>query len=700
MRNRVFSIYNDLFVAVLTLMLIVILFTSTAMAQAPDAVTLTSPSSTTVAAPTFEWSEASGASWYKLFIQSTTSDYKFVQWYEIEDNFSNYPEVSCVSGQCTITISSDLPSDSYTWYIRGWNDDGNGEWSSGMSFSIASIDSPSKTITRTPSGTIEGKRPSFTWDENASATWYKLYLKNSATGAKFVQWYETTDNNPAYPEVTCSDGQCSVTLNSELETGSSEWYVRGWNSGGNGEWSDKKSFIVERIIVDTSTRYETTVVDSQVWSFQTDERNPDYEYAGQWYTGSVVSFFPQGQSVADFWTDGFPDILVPLNKGYATGIDTRIKPLLFKNNGSGFREAGDEVVGGLTAIPGLRRVGTFSDQTSGISGVFGVAHDTGDGNHADALLLTAGSVPSNMTSSLPRLPLANTAGRDNAVDAHSMATGDLTGNGLTDFIVGEWRESDGPYKLIQEPAGQWLVEKDTFLRQLAYEQPLVNSSTGENNNLLLDIHLADFNGDGFDDLVAGWGHGSSYSYVYFNDGQGGFSDSRRIRLPESIYGIDNNLHLKTFSFDADSDGDQDLLIIHSRYDPYYGGYTFQLLSNDGGQEFTDRSTSNLHAISGRERTYAGRLQWSDNFYLIDVNQDGFVDIVGSDFDGVRLWLSNGAGEFFELEVDTLDELQGGIFMFADMGGGRTSSLVFRQGWIDSQGTENRIWFEQVDLIPE
>ena len=456
--------------------------------------------------------------------------------------------------------------------------------------------------------------------------------------------------------------------------------------------------VTTELVIDVSQQYKTVVTDEKVWEFLTDERTLDYEYADQWYPGTVVSFFPQAQTIADFWANGLPDILVPLNKGYASGIDTRFKPLLFKNDGTHFSEASAEVTGDMPAIPGLRRVEAFVDQMSGISGIFGVAHDTGDGNSADALLLTAGDVPQNLTSSLPKLPLADIVDRNNAVDAHSLAGGDLTGNGLTDFIIGEWRAPDGPYKLIQETAGNWVVEQDSFLRKLAFEQPLVTPTAGEGNNLLLDLHLADFDGDGFADLVAGWGHGSSNSYVYLNDGEAGFSNERQIQLPQSVYGIDNNLHMKTKNFDFGGDGDLDLLIIHSRYEPYYGGYTLQLLKNEGGEDFSDVTSSALFSIPERERTFSERLEWSDNFYLIDVNQDGFVDIVGSDFDGIRLWLSNGRGEFFEITVNTLDQHQGGIYIFVDMGDGRISSLIFRQGWTDAEGTENRVWFEQVDLI--
>lgn len=445
--------------------------------------------------------------------------------------------------------------------------------------------------------------------------------------------------------------------------------------------------------------YKTVLVEESIWEYRTSERMPDYEYAGEQYEGGVVIFNASGFIVADMWQDGFLDVFVPFVKGQASGVDTRFPPLLFKNDGFRFQEASDELIGGMPANPGLRRTVVISDPADGFEGIFGIGHDWGNGNAADAILLAAGAAPEDVTDALPQLPLTDSFGRANAVDAHSMAGGDLNGDGMTDFIVGEFSWLDSPYKLIQVKPGNWEVVEDPFLASLAYEHPMENSEAGNGNNLLLDLHLADVDGDSFDDLIVGWGHGSTKSYVYINDGTGGFSNDDRKALPVSIYGVDNSLHMSTWSFDANGDGHLDLLINYSRFVPYYGGYYFQLLLNDGTGEFTDHTAVGFQNLEGKDRSIGGRLEWSDNFYLIDINHDGLVDIVGSDNAGVRLWIHEPGPVFREVPVDTYSEHRGSTHIFVDMGNGVISSLVFRQE-PNPEGTETRIWFDQVDLVME
>ncbi|MCP4020593.1 MAG: right-handed parallel beta-helix repeat-containing protein [Desulfobacteraceae bacterium] len=104
----------------------------------PSKITLVSPSgSTTGTSPVFTWIEDTNATWYKIYISHTDAGGKFVQWYEIEDNYASYPEAACSGGQCTVTVSEAMEAGSHTWYMLGWNEYGNGQWSSAMTFSIA-----------------------------------------------------------------------------------------------------------------------------------------------------------------------------------------------------------------------------------------------------------------------------------------------------------------------------------------------------------------------------------------------------------------------------------------------------------------------------------------------------------------------------------------------------------------------------------
>lgn len=438
-----------------------------------------------------------------------------------------------------------------------------------------------------------------------------------------------------------------------------------------------------------------------VHEFVDSRRAPPYEYAGQQYPGGLVSYFPQGFEIFDLWQDGSPDLFVPLMVGYASGIDTRIEPLLFRSEGGRLVNATDEV--NLPAIAGVRRVGRIEAQGDAIRGLFTIQHDTGDGRQADGLLLEAGAVPVNGTDRLGRFPLADAYGRPTAVNSHSLGTGDLNGDGRTDFVVGDWGDASKcatckPFFLIQTAAGTWTVQQSDFLVDIVNNQPMVEAGAGEGHNLLIDFHLADVNGDGQADLIAGYGHGSTYSQLFYNQGNGTFSRSASVPLPAPPFGISNSLHLKTYSLDLNRDQALDLVVVYSRYQPYYGGYALQILINDGQGSFRDETFSRLRSIAANENANA-RLNWTDNFTFVDVNGDGALDLIGGPGGSVRLWLNGGSGHFNEVPVENQELLQDGAMPlgWADFGNGRIGSLAFRMSWTDAEGTAVRVWFTQYEL---
>ena len=74
--------------------------------------------------------------------------------------------------------------------------------------------------------------------------------------------------------------------------------------------------------------------------------------------------------------------------------------------------------------------------------------------------------------------------------------------------------------MIQNQTNSFDVVHSDFFSSLI-NMPTVNTDV-DANNLLLDMHLADVNGDGYDDLITGYGHGSSYSHLFINNGAGEF----------------------------------------------------------------------------------------------------------------------------------------------------------------------------------
>jgi uncharacterized protein YjdB len=492
------------------------------------------------------------------------------------------------------------------------------------------------------------------------------------------------------------------TGNTAIATVTADGLVR---AAGNGSTTltGRAGDIAENAFVRVDNPLQLLIRHELVYEFTDNTRVPPYEYAGVQYPGGLVSYFAQGFAVHDLWRDGRPDVFVPLMKGYATGIDTRFRPFFFRNVDGRLQFA----TVNMPAIPGVRRIAALGRQNDPFGGLFAVQHDTHDKRMGDALLIAAGAAPFDATNRIAPLPLAATMGRNTAVNAHSMAGGDLDGDGRTDFVVGDWGNypsclTCGPYFLRQQPDGRWLVDQDSVLRAITFDQPMINPGAGEGHNLLIDLHLADVTGNGLADLIAGYGHGSTSSWVYYNQGGGRFSRAASRALPTPPFGVNNSMHLKTFDLDINRDGAQDLVIIFSRFVPYYGGYAFQILINDGRGGFRDESFSRMRSIPENEAPVR-RLSWSDNFQFIDVNGDGQPDLIGAHGGGdgwpgrVRVWLNSG-GFFNEIPVRyDLPHLQMPLG-FADFAGnGRIGALGIFTSWVDAHGSAVRVWFSQLEF---
>jgi hypothetical protein len=386
------------------------------------------------------------------------------------------------------------------------------------------------------------------------------------------------------------------------------------------------------------------------------DRAPGYWYEGEYNPPALVSSFPQAVTPVDLGADGDLDLILPVNRGYRTGIDTRIHFQVLENTGGELRY--DPALTEQTPfIAGTRRMDTLFVEQFESDVLVSVAHDTAieaetrfdiPWRLGDIALLRLDDL-TNVTGQLVpggTLPHVETTGRDTAVDAHSLAIGDINNDGLEDILVGDWNQV---FALLQNEQGAFGYWSNSDLSALnGWVDPDLEGSTPA---LLIDLHLADLNGDGADDLVAGWGHATVRSRIFFNDGSGGFSPEDSEALPASVYGADNSLHLKTFSEDFDRDGDQDLIILHSRYVPFYSGNYLQYLSNDGHGGFTDDTSRRLGDPLLEATTLADG--WSDHWHVLDVNGDGFMDLAGNgiDFDGSAIvYLNDGAGVFDRYEI--------------------------------------------------
>ncbi|MBI5276446.1 MAG: VCBS repeat-containing protein [Burkholderiales bacterium] len=441
-----------------------------------------------------------------------------------------------------------------------------------------------------------------------------------------------------------------------------------------------------------------------VHSFVETEWSEGWWYAGVYNPPTLVSYFPQAVNPFDIDADGDMDLVIPLNRGYRTGVDTRYHFQVLENVGGTITYS--EVLTESTAfIAGSRRTETIWLERYGSSALVTVAHDTAietetrydiPWRFGDITITLADPFEDVASDLVPdnTLPKAQLTGRDTAVDAHSMAVGDVNGDGMDDIVVGEF---GGVFYLQQTLAGTFTYQTSNFLQSLAgWKEPTLPDAT---SGVLIDLHMADLDGDGFDDLVVGWGHNTSLSRVFFNDGHGTFSVADSATLPVSLYGASNNLHMKTFSEDFDGDGDLDLVVLQSRYEPYYGGNYLQFLRNDGSGGFTDATVARFGDPAALDDTFTERLHWTDFWQVLDANGDGALDIAGHTVSGSDrtpfIYMNDGTGHFDRVD---LPGQAGSPVTWGDYDGdGNIELVTFYSTWNDAQGTSSTNTFSVYEM---
>jgi len=205
------------------------IFAEEAALGGPAAATLVSPMGRIyTATPTFTWNAVSGAAWYLLWVNDSSSPGgKINQWYPAS--------TVCSGGTCSVTPTTALAKGACRWWIQAWGTTGFGTPSSPTGFRVLP---PVGAVLISPSGATTST-PTYTWNAVSGATWYYLRVNDAVTPGKIGQWYSAaTAGCPA------GTGICSVTPATPLVSGPGTWGIRNWGPLGYGPWSSTLSFTV------------------------------------------------------------------------------------------------------------------------------------------------------------------------------------------------------------------------------------------------------------------------------------------------------------------------------------------------------------------------------------------------------------------------------------------------------------------------
>ena len=197
--------------------------------------------------PEFIWNEDIIATWYQISVKNTATGTSTLikQWYEIEDNESEFSQATCSGGKCSAVLSTALEPGDYTWQVKGYNEEyGPGDWSEEKSFTIdIPLNLPGQVTLISPDNQAVNNPVAYSWQPASNAETYFLTVKNGQNEVQISKEFTAADSG-------CENGSstCAVTLEDESDVpdpGTYTWTVRAGNQDGNGETSTAKTFTIE-----------------------------------------------------------------------------------------------------------------------------------------------------------------------------------------------------------------------------------------------------------------------------------------------------------------------------------------------------------------------------------------------------------------------------------------------------------------------
>jgi hypothetical protein len=328
-------------------------------------------------------------------------------------------------------------------------------------------------------------------------------------------------------------------------------------------------------------------------------------------------------ALADFNTDGLPDILVARGE-WQSPKDFPVD--IFKNDGNGgFSNATQEII--PETIPRTqhpREIVLADFNGDGRLDVYIADHGNDQApypGYQNSLILSApGGGLVDATGNLPQ----------QSDFTHSAATADIDNDGDIDIYAGNIYGGNRipPQILVNDGQARFSVARGL----------LPAAQADMNRNKYTTSLFADINNDGSPDLILGADDYTQSSAVLLNDGTGRFSI-----LPNAMPQKPNaatDIALDIAATDLNADGHLDLLIAWTKGDPSYQGRYIQVLMNDGDATFTDETQARLPSQGFEDTNW-----WFKFIEITDADEDGDSDILTHAAMDQIIYANDGTGHF-------------------------------------------------------